>query len=122
LLREGQLDRTTTTTDSLGIVSLATAAFKRGQLSEAQLQAINGCADDFTQVLIVANRYRELTGEPLALDSIPSPAELRRYVEAGEFGKALKEAAGIKARMAALFRAAKERLSHLGLRSDGMPG
>lgn len=100
----------TTTTDSLGIVTLAMAAFKRGQITKAELQAINACADAFTDVLILANRYREVTRESLPLDDVPSPATLRKLVESGDFRGALTEAAAATARMAPLFKAAETRL------------
>ena len=97
----------TTTTDSLGIVTLTMAAFKRGQITKAELQAINECADAFTDVLILANKYREVTGQGLSLDDVPSPTTLRKLVEAGDYRGALTEAAAIKARMAPLFQAAE---------------
>jgi len=100
----------TTTTDSLGIVTLTMAAFKRGQLTKAELQAINECADAFTDVLILANKYREVTGQSLSLDDVPSPTLLRKLVQSGDFKGALTEAAAIKARMAPLFHAAESKL------------
>ena len=104
----------TTTTDSLGIVTLTMAAFKRGQLSKADLQAINEVADAFTDVLILANKYREVTGQSLSLDEVPSPTPLRKLVQSGDFAGALKEAAAIKARMAPLFQAAESKLKSKG--------
>lgn len=100
----------TTTTDSLGIVTLATTAFKRGRLTEAELDAINDCADDFTRVLSLANRYHAVTGESLPLDQIPSPGGLRSSLERDDFKSALREAAAIKAKMETFFRMA-QRLS-----------
>ena len=70
------MDRTTTT-DSLGIVTLASAAFKRGQLTKEEVQTISECADDFTQALSLANKYREMTGQSLKLDDLPAPTSLR---------------------------------------------
>lgn len=104
----------TTTTDSLGIVTLTMAAFKRGQLTKDELQAINESADVFTDVLILANKYREVTGKSLSLDDVPSPAALRKLVEAGDYRGALKEAAAIKSRMAPLFQAAESQIRTQG--------
>jgi hypothetical protein len=100
----------TTTTDSLGIVTLTMAAFKRGQITKEELQAINECADAFTDVLILANKYREVTGQSFPLDDVPSPATLLKLVGSGDFRGALSEAAAIKARMAPLFEAAQGKL------------
>ena len=100
----------TTTTDSLGIVTLTMAAFKRGQITKAELQAINESADAFTDALILAKRYREVTGQSLSLDDVPSPSTLRQLVQSGDFQGALTEAAAIKARMASLFQAAESKL------------
>ena len=100
----------TTTTDSLGIVTLATAAFKRGRLTEAELHAINDCADNFTRILSLANRHHAITGQSLPLDDIPSPSGLRSSLEREEFKAALGEAAAIKARMEAFLRMATGRL------------
>ena len=100
----------TTTTDSLGIVTLTMAAFKRGQLAKEELQAINEVADAFTDVLILANKYREVTGQTFSLDEVPSPTALRKLVESGDYRGALAEAAAIKARMAPLFQAAESKL------------
>ncbi len=94
----------TTTTDSLGIVTLATGAFKRGRLTEAELHAINDCADDFTRVLSLANRHHATTGQSLPLDGIPSPTGLRVSLERDDFKGALAEAAAIKAKMEAFFQ------------------
>ncbi len=98
----------TTTTDSLGIVTLATAAFKRGRLTEAELHAIHDCADDFTRALSLANRYHAVTGKSLALDDIPSPIGLRASLERDDFKAALGEAAAIKAKMATFFQVAQQ--------------
>jgi hypothetical protein len=100
----------TTTTDSLGIVTLTMAAFKRGQISKEEVQAINECADAFTDVLILANKYREVTGQSFPLDDVPAPTTLLKLVESGDFRAALAEAAAIKARMAPLFQAAEGKL------------
>jgi hypothetical protein len=100
----------TTTTDSLGIVTLATAAFKRGRLSAEQAQAISECADDFTRVLSLANRCRQVGGRSLPLDTLPSPASLRRHLEAEDFAAALAEAATIRKHMQSLFQAAERQL------------
>ena len=98
----------TTTTDSLGIVTLAMAAYKGGKISREELQAISECADSFTDVLILANRCRDLP-----LDEAPSPTLLRKLVETGDFAGALKEAAAIRQRMAPLYRAAELKLKGL---------
>lgn len=100
----------TSTTDSLGIVTLATSAFKRGRLTEAELHAINDCADDFTRVLSLANRYHAVTGKSLPLDELPSPTGLRVSLERDDFKSALGEAAAIKAKMETFLRMA-QRLS-----------
>lgn len=86
------------------------AAFKRGQLTKEELQAINECADAFTDVLILANKYREVTGQTFPLDDVPSPTTLLRLVQSGDFRGALSEAAAIKARMAPLFEVAQGKL------------
>jgi len=86
----------TTTTDSLGIVTLTMAAFKRGQLSKADLQAINEVADAFTDVLILANKYREVTGQSLSLDEVPSKGGAPQFdlplafLAPGEYGIEVK--------------------------------
>jgi hypothetical protein len=104
----------TTTTDSLGIVTLTMAAFKRGQITKAELQAINECADAFTDVLILANKYREVTGQSFPLDDVPPPTTLLKLVQSGDFRGALSEAAAIKVRMAPLFQAAESKLRTQG--------
>ena len=106
----------TTTTDSLGIVTLATAAFKRGRLTEAELHAIHDCADDFTRVLSLANRYHAVTGKSLPLDNIPSPTGLRVSLERDDFEAALREVVAIKARMEAVVQIARLRLGDAGVR------
>jgi len=105
----------TTATDSLGIVTLATAAFKQGRLDSAQVQVINACADDFTRVLSLANKYRQVTGKSFPLDDIPSPSVLRRHLELGAFGSAMDEAAAIKKRMDSVFDAVGRQFEDLGL-------
>lgn len=100
----------TTTTDSLGIVSLTSAAFRRGQLKEAEVHAINECADSFTRALSLANRYRAVTGKSLPLDDLPTPARLRQHVENGDFKSALVEALEITRRMDALFQSTQKQL------------
>lgn len=106
----------TTTTDSLGIVTLTSAAFRRGQLKEADAHAINDCADSFTRILSLANKYHSVTGKRLALDDAPSPTRLRQHVEKGEFSAALAEALRIKERMDALFQTARRGLEEHGVR------
>lgn len=106
----------TTTTDSLGIVTLTSAAFRRGQLKEADVHAINDCADSFTRILSLANKYHSVTGKRLPLDDAPSPARLRQHVEKGEFSAALAEALRIKERMDALFQTARLGLEEHGVR------
>ena len=101
----------TTTTDSLGIVSLTSAAFKRGQLKEAEVHQINECADSFTRALSLANRYRAVTGKPLPLDALPTPTRLRQFVESGDFEGALAEALEITKRMDALFASTQKQLN-----------
>ncbi len=100
----------TTTTDSLGIVTLTSAAFKRGQLKEADAHAINECADSFTRALSLANRYRVVTGKSLPLDDLPTPTRLRQHVERGDFKAALIEALEITKRMDALFQSTQKQL------------
>jgi hypothetical protein len=112
------MEQTVSTVDSLGIVTLATAAFKRGQISEAELGLLNECADDFTRALSLANKCREMTGTGLSLDDLPSPSELRRHIEGGGFAAALREAAVVKNKMQPLLLAARQRLSEAGLRID----
>ena len=104
----------TTTTDSLGIVSLTSAAFKRGQLNEAEVHAINECADSFTRALSLANRYRIVTGKALPLDDLPTPTRLRQHVEQGDFKAALTEALEITRRMDALFQSTQQQLEAHG--------
>jgi len=104
----------TTTTDSLGIVTLTSAAFKRGQLKEAEVHQINECADNFTRVLSLANRYRAVTGKALPLDDLPTPTRLRQHVEKGDFKAALIEALEITKRMEALFESTQKQLAALG--------
>ena len=106
----------TTTTDSLGIVSLTSAAFRRGQLKEADVHAINDCADAFTRVLSLANKYRSVTGKTLALDDLPTPTRLRQHMEQGDFSAALAEASQIRERMDALFQSARLGLEQHGVR------
>ena len=106
----------TTTTDSLGIVTLTSAAFKRGQLKEADVQAINDCADSFTRILSLANKYHSVTGKRLPLDDVPSPTRLRQHVEKGEFSAALAEALQIKERMDPLFQMVRIGLEQHGIR------
>lgn len=101
----------TTTTDSLGIVSLTSAAFKRGQLKEAEVHQINECADSFTRALSLANRYRAVTGKALPLDDLPTPTLLRQHVEKGDFKAALSEALEITKRMDALFASTQKQLN-----------
>ena len=110
------MDYTTTTTDSLGIVSLTSAAFKRGQLKEADVHAINDCADAFTRVLSLANKYRSVTGKGLPLDDLPTPTRLRQHMEQGNFSAALAEALQIRERMDALFQTARLGLEQHGVR------
>ena len=105
----------TTTTDSLGIITLTSAAFKRGQLKEADVHTLNDCADSFTRILSLANKYHSVTGKSLPLDDVPSPTRLRRHVEKGEFSAALAEAVEIKERMDALFQTVR-----LGLEAHGI--
>lgn len=101
----------TTTTDSLGIVSLTSAAFRRGQLKEAEVHQINECADSFTRALSLANRYRAVTGKALPLDDLPTPTRLRQFVESGDFKAALAEALEITKRMDALFASTQKQLN-----------
>ena len=104
----------TTTTDSLGIVTLTSAAFRRGQLKEAEVHAINECADSFTRALSLANRYRAVTGKSLPLDDIPTPTRLRKHVEQGDFKAALVEALEITKRLEVLFQSTQKQLEALG--------
>lgn len=104
----------TTTTDCLGIVTLTTAAFKRGQLKEAEVHQLNECADSFTRALSLSNRVRLVTGKPLALDDLPSPTLLRQYVEQGDFKAALIEALEITKKMEALFQSTHKQLEAHG--------
>lgn len=99
----------TTTTDSLGIVTLATTAFKRGRLNAEQVQAINDCADGFTRVLSLANRCRQ-SGKTLPLDNLPSPAGLRRHLESEDFNSAMAEAMAIRKQLESVFEAAERQL------------
>ena len=110
----------TTTTDSLGIVSLTSVAFKRGQLNEGQVHQINECADSFTSALSLANRYRAVTGKALPLDDLPTPARLRQYVESGDFKAALIEALEITKRMDALFASTQKQLDAHAVRRSGL--
>jgi len=106
----------TTTTDSLGIVSMTSSAFKRGQLKEADVHVINDCADAFTRILSLANKYRAVTGKVLPLDDVPTPTRLRQQMEQGNFSAALAEAVLIKERMDALFQTARLGLEEHGVR------
>jgi hypothetical protein len=106
----------TTTTDSLGIVTLTSAAFRAGRLKEADLHKINDCADAFTLVLSLANKYHAVTGKNLPLDELPSPTPLRQHVEKGDFNAAVAAASAIKARMDALFETARLGLQQHGVR------
>ena len=110
------MDRTTTTTDSLGIVTLAREAFQRGQITDDELQRITGCADDFVRILSVAAKYREVTGQALSLETIPSPTALRNYVERADFGQALRETAAINKELKAVLELAGR---HLDIRALG---
>jgi len=106
----------TTTTDTLGIVTLTSAAFRRGQLKAADVHQINECADSFTRILSLANKYRAVTGKPLALDDVPSPTVLRQHVEQGNFSAALAEALQVNERMQALFERVRQGLEEHGVR------
>ena len=97
---------TISTRDSLGIVTLATAAFKRGQLEPGQVRTLHECADGFTQILSVANRYRLATGKKLRLDDLPSPRTLLAHISREDYGAALKEAATISVLMRAIIEGA----------------
>jgi len=108
----------TTTTDSLGIVSMTSSAFKRGQLKAADVHAINDCADAFTRILSLANKYRAVTGKILPLDVVPTPTSLRQQMEQGNFSAALAEAVLIKERMDALFQTARLGLEEHGVRIE----
>jgi hypothetical protein len=99
----------TTATDSLGIVTLATAAFKRGRLSKSDVDTINECADGFTRVLSLANRCRQ-TGKSLPLDQVPSPTGLRRHLEKEDFNSAVAEAMAIRKQLESVFQAAEQQL------------
>lgn len=106
----------TTTTDSLGIVSATSAASRRGQLKDADVHTINDCADMFTRVLSLANKYRSVTGKSLPLDDLPTPTRLRQLVEKGEFSAALAEALQIREQMEVLFQKARVGLEEHGIR------
>jgi len=106
----------TTTTDSLGIVTLTSAAFRRGQLKEAEVHQINECADAFTRVLSLANKYRAVTGKSLPLDDVPTPSRLREHMERGDFNAAVAEARAINAQMQALFQTVRLGLELHGIR------
>ncbi len=97
---------TISTRDSLGIVTLATEAFKRGHLEQGQVRTLHECADGFTQILSVANRYRQATGKKLRLDDLPSPRTLLAHISREDYGAALKEAATINVLMRAIIEGA----------------
>ena len=99
----------TTATDSLGIVTLAMAAFKRGRLSKSEVETINDCADGFTRVLSLANRCRQ-TGKSLPLDALPSPTGLRKHLETEDFNSAVAEAMAIRQQLESVFAAAERQL------------
>ena len=101
----------TTTTDCLGIVTLTSAAFKRGQLKESEVHQLNECADSFTRALSLSNRVRVVTGKSLPLDDLPSPTLLRQHIEKGDFKAALVEALEITKRMEALFESTQKQLA-----------
>ena len=105
-----------TTTNALGIVTLTSAAFRRGQLEEADVHAINDCADSFTRILSLANKYQSVTGKSLPLDDVPSPTRLHEHVEQGNFNAALAEALQIKERMDALLQTVRQGLEAHGIR------
>ena len=106
----------TTTTDSLGIVTLTSAAFRRGQLKEADVHQINDCADAFTQILSLANKYHSVTGKSLPLDDLPTPSRLREHMERGEFDAAVTEARAINKQVQALFETVRLGLELHGIR------